>query len=129
MKHLSYLVLICIIITIMSFRNDLSAADSLSSQTMGTFKGSSLFVLANFLPDAADFYNLSYGYQFTAKDKIIIEAITLKHNEPLSTYGNSTVKYPGKVKSYGVGIGYQRFLWKYLFTTAVATSFLQQFYI
>ncbi|MGB5499502.1 MAG: hypothetical protein WBM77_11285, partial [Maribacter sp.] len=34
---------------------------------------------------------------------------------------------PGDVKAYGIGVGYQRFHWKKLFTTVHATNFIQQF--
>ena len=45
--------------------------------------GSSLFVLGNLFPDPADFYQLSYGYQFSKKDNIIVEAITWTYYEPV----------------------------------------------
>jgi len=89
--------------------------------------GSSLFTLANALPDPDYFYQLSFGYQFTPKDNIIIEALTWTYDEPLGEYGSADVFYPGDVKAYGIGVGYQRFHWKKLFTTLQATSFLQQF--
>jgi hypothetical protein len=92
------------------------------------FVGSSLFSLLNLAPDPADFYQLEYGYFLTTKDAVIIEAITWKYSEPLGTYPNSKELYPGKVRAYGAGLGYQRFLWKNLFTTVEPTFFLQQFY-
>jgi hypothetical protein len=92
------------------------------------FVGSSLFSLLNLAPDPADFYQLDYGYFLTTKDAIIIEAITWKYSEPLGTYPNSKELYPGKVRAYGAGLGYQRFLWKNLFMTVEPTFFLQQFY-
>jgi len=93
------------------------------------FIGSSLWVLYDKISsEPAGFYQLSYGYQLTAKDNIIVEAITWRYNEPLGTYENSKKKYPGKVRSYGIGLGYQHFLWKNLFTSVIATPFLQQFY-
>jgi hypothetical protein len=90
--------------------------------------GCSLLVLADFLPDPPSFYQLNYGYLITQKDAIIVEAITWTYSEPLGTYPNSKELYPGKVKAYGIGLGYQRFLWKKLFTTVEPTFFLQQFY-
>jgi hypothetical protein len=91
--------------------------------------GSSLFLLGNFAPgDPVYFFQLNYGYQFTLKDFIIVEAITWTYYEPLGTYGSSEELYPGKVRAYGVGLGYQRFLWKNLYTTVEPTFFLQQFY-
>ena len=75
-----------------------------------------------------NYYQLNYGYRLTPKDNIIAEAITWTYNEPLGTYMSSVAFYPGKIRAYGLGLGYQRFLWKNLFTTVEPTFFLQQFY-
>ena len=85
-------------------------------------------MLLNFFPDPAAYYQINYGYRLTPKDAIVVEAKTWTYYEPLGTYGNSEEMYPGKVVAYGVGVGYQRFHWKNLFTTIVATPFMQQFY-
>jgi hypothetical protein len=94
--------------------------------------GSSLFLLGNFLPGDPPYPvyygQLNYGYQLTRKDFILVEAKTWTYYEPLGTYGSSKELYPGKVRAYGIGAGYQRFLWKNIFTTVNATPFLQQFY-
>jgi hypothetical protein len=91
--------------------------------------GSSLFLLGNFGPgDPVFFLQLNYGYRLTQKDNIIAEAITWTYYEPLGTYGSSEELYPVKVRAYGIGLGYQRFLWKNLYTTVEPTFFLQQFY-
>lgn len=115
------------------FGQDFDKSDSLSVQirkqdiSRRHAIGSSLFLLGN-LGDSVNFIQLNYGYQLTRKDIITAEAITWTYYEPLGTYGSSEKLYPGKVKSYGLGLGYQRFLWKNLFTTAEPTFFLQQFY-
>ena len=90
--------------------------------------GSSLWMIGNLFPDPAYYYQLSYGYQFTAKDNVIIRALTWTYSEPLGTYGDSKEFYPGKVRDWGVGLAYQRFHWKKLFTTFEATSMIHQFY-
>ena len=92
------------------------------------YLGSSLFALSNFMGDPADFYQLTYGYHLTRKDVLLVEGTTWKYNEPLGTYGDSEELYPGKVRAFGIGVGYQRFHWKNAYTTVEATSFLQQFY-
>lgn len=89
--------------------------------------GSSLFLLGN-IGDSVRFMQLNYGYRLTAKDNLIVEAITWTYYEPLGTYGSSEELYPGKVRAHGIGLGYQRFLWRNLFTTVEPTFFLQQFY-
>jgi len=89
--------------------------------------GSSLFLFGN-IGDSVNFIQLNYGYQLTQNDIIIAEAMTWTYYEPLGTYGSSDEFYPGKVKAYGLGLGYQRFLWKKLYSTVEPTFFLQQFF-
>jgi hypothetical protein len=89
--------------------------------------GSTLFLLGN-IGDSVRFIQLNYGYRLNQKENIIVEAITWTYFEPLGTYGSSKVYYPGKVRAYGIGLGYQRFLWKNLYTTTEPTFFIQQFY-
>jgi len=89
--------------------------------------GSTLWLLGN-IGDSVNFFQLNYGYRVTQRDNIIVEAITWTYYEPLGTYMNSKEYYPGKVRAYGIGLGYQRFLWKNLYTTVEPTFFLQQFY-
>jgi hypothetical protein len=89
--------------------------------------GSSLFLLGN-VGDSVNYLQFNYGYRFTPKDNLLAEIITWTYYEPLGTYMHSKEYYPGKVKAYGIGLGYQRFLWKNLFTTVEPTFFLQQFY-
>ncbi len=134
MKKLCLAILAIAISTTMGLSQNPTTIDSDTTQIekKDTYRrhsiGSSLFVLSNFFPDPADFYQLSYGYQFTRKDKIIVEAITWTYYEPLGTYGSSEEMYPGKVTAYGVGLGYQRFLWKKSFASVVASPFMQKFY-
>lgn len=90
--------------------------------------GASFFMLGNLLEESPDYYLLTYGYQLTRKDRIFAEFNTWKYAEPLGTYGNSEEFYPGFVRAWGIGIGYQRFHWKGLFTTVQATSFLKQYH-
>ena len=90
--------------------------------------GASLFMITNFMDDPADYYLLTYGYRLTQEDRIFAEYNTWKYNEPLGTYGDSEELYPGFIRTHGIGLGYQRFHWKGLFTTAQATSFLKHYY-
>jgi len=90
--------------------------------------GASLFMVLNFFPDPADYYLLTYGYRLNKQERVFIEFNTWKYAEPLGTYGSSEKFYPGFVRAYGIGIGYQRFLWHGLYATAQATPFLKHFY-
>ncbi|MFT5877479.1 MAG: hypothetical protein ACJAZ3_001953 [Sphingobacteriales bacterium] len=107
--------------------------DSLSTQKDSLIKnrhtlGSSFFMLGNFLSDSPDYYLLTYGYRLTKKDRFFVEFNTWKYSEPLGTYGKSKEFYPGYVRAFGVGLGYQRFHWKGLFTTIQATPFIKQYF-
>ncbi len=90
--------------------------------------GASLFMLYNFSEESADYYLFTYGYQLTEKDRVFAEFNTWKYPEPMGTYGSSEENYPGYVRTYGVGVGYQRYLWKGLFTSIQATPFLTQYF-
>ena len=90
--------------------------------------GASLWMLANFFEDPADYYLFTYGYQPTAESRYFVEFNTWKYEEPLGTYGDSEEFYPGYIREFGIGVGYQRFVWNGLFTTVQATPFLKYYY-
>jgi hypothetical protein len=98
------------------------------------FISTSLWSVANLFPDPVDFYELNYGYRFTPKDAIIINATTWEYPEPLGVTSKSKKKwkhveeYPGFVKAYGIGIIYQRFVWKQFYSAIHANTFSQTFY-
>ena len=85
-------------------------------------------MVLNFFPDPADYYLLQYGYQLSPKDRIFAEFNTWKYEEPKGTYGDSEELYPGFVRAFGVGVGYQRFHWKGLYTAIEATPFITKYY-
>jgi hypothetical protein len=134
MKKIILTLFIFVMLIIKVFSQNLAEPDSTSNKIKKQeieFRhsiGVSLFMLMNLLPDPADYYQLNYGYLITPKDNIIFEAVTWIYYEPLGTYGHSEELYPGMVRAYGVGLGYQRFHWKKLYTSVIATSFIQQFY-
>ena len=113
------------------FAQNTSSADALSSQKEKQIVehkhsvGASLLMLSNLLPEPADYYLFTYGYRLSPKDRVFVEFNTWKYAEPLGTYGHSEEFYPGFVRAFGVGVGYQRFHWKGLFTTVEATPFLK----
>ena len=135
MKTIISTTLLIVLFVTLGLGQNPAHTDSVSAQTKNKdiirrhSIGSSLFLLGNLAPgDSPYFFQLNYGYRLTPKDNIICEAITWTYYEPLGTYGSSEELYPGKVRAFGVGLGYQRFHWKNLFTTVEATPFLQQFY-
>ena len=97
------------------------------------FVSSSLFMAFNLLPNPPQFYQLSYGRRLTDRDTLLIEAITWTYPAPLGIpWGadreDPQHRFPGFVRDIGVGLAYQRFWWKGLFTTAHATPFYQTYH-
>ena len=133
MKKLSFTILLVAISLTMAFSQKSSQTDTISTETKKEeikYKhsiGASLFMLSNFLPEPADYYLLTYGYQLTQKDRIFVEFNTWKFAEPLGTYNESEELYPGYVREYGIGVGYQHFFWKGLYSTVQATPFLKHY--
>ncbi len=82
------------------------------------YVGSTFTMLGNFVAGPAPkFVQLNAGYRITPKDVISIELKTWEYSWPLGIpYGKSyeapEEKYPGHVKEFGIGIVYQRFVWK-----------------
>ena len=68
-------------------------------------------------------YEFHVGYSITPKDKIEIKIATWKLYEPMGIpiwdplFQEESEWYPGRIRESGVGIAYQRFLWKGLFTS------------
>ena len=92
--------------------------------------GTSFALIRNFnTKEPPLYFELNYGYQFTPKDVIVLEAITWTVYEPMGIpLFSSGESYPGKIRSYGLGVGYQHFFWKGLYSTIQATPFLQQYF-
>ncbi len=94
------------------------------------FVGSSLFVLANLVPQSSPpaFYQLNYGYRLTSKDVVSVEAITWTYSAPLGIpYTTPTEPFPGTVRAYGVGGAYQRFIVEGLYAAIHAQPMRQTF--
>jgi len=68
-------------------------------------------------------YELHFGYKLTPKDRIGIKLATWKMFAPMGMPMQEQLKfdennfYPGRLRESGLGITYQRMLWKGLFTT------------
>ena len=80
----------------------------------------------NFGPEETNthHYEFHFGYQITPKDKIGIKAATWKLFAPMgiqlwdSLFRNESEFFPGKLQERGIGVTYQRILWKGLFASA-----------
>lgn len=99
------------------------------------FVGSTLFLLGNLAPvNPPGFAQVNLGYRITGKDVISLELITWKHAWPLGinpfynkSYGKTEEKFPGYIREYGIGLGYQRYIWKGLYLAVHATPMWQTF--
>lgn len=70
--------------------------------------------------DQPTIYELHLGYRITPKDAVAVKAVTWKLKAPLGIpwgpfLANESEYYPGSLYESGVGLTYQRFLWKGLF--------------
>jgi hypothetical protein len=94
------------------------------------FVGTSAFMLVNLVPsdDPPNFVQLNFGLRLSPNDTISLEAITWQHFRPLGIqYWQSGDPYPGKVRDFGVGVAYQRFLWRGAYAAVHAVPFVQQY--
>jgi hypothetical protein len=117
----------------LSFSSALPRTQNQESPSEKHFVGSSLFMLANFAADPPSFYQLNYGYRITPKDILIFEAITWKYDAPVGipygpSFGSSKERFPGYIRDIGLGLAYQRFLYKGFYSTFHATPFIQQYF-
>jgi hypothetical protein len=100
------------------------------------YVGTSMFVLANLVPwDYPPFFlQLNAGYRLTPRDTLSVEAITWRYYHPLGipywggSFESPDEEYPGHVREYGVGLAYQRFLWKGIYSSLSAVPFWRQYY-
>lgn len=86
------------------------------------FIGSTLFMLANLIPDnnPPEMVYLNLGYRITGKDVISLELKTWKYGWPIGIpFGKSFEAegegFPGYIREYGFSLSYYRFLWKGLY--------------
>lgn len=94
------------------------------------FIGSSLFMLSNLdtkQKNPPQFYQLNLGYRITEKDVVSIEFKTWKYAWSLGipfgdSFEASGEKFPGSIRTFGIALVYQRFLWKGLYTAVHAMN-------
>jgi hypothetical protein len=113
----------------------LAFSQNLSKTERGTIKGTvpnykfsvstPWLTFDNFGPEEKNIhmYEFHFGYKITPKDKIEIKVATWKLFEPMGIpFGDPLLMkesefYPGRLRESGIGIAYQRLLWKGLFAS------------
>jgi len=122
------------ILAVSLFGSSALAAEGSESVDAACMVETSAWMLANFLPDPGDFYQLCFGYQLDEKNVLLLNGITWKYGAPLGiamfdpSFDSPDEDYPGYVRAFGLGLGYQRFVWKDLFAALYAIPFAQDFY-
>jgi hypothetical protein len=101
------------------------------------FVGSTLLMLGNFIPNdpnAPEFIQLNVGYRITPQDVVFLELKTSKFNWPLGMPWKEILdeqraqyNFPGYVRQYILGVAYNRFWWKGLYTAVHAMNAFQKY--
>lgn len=98
------------------------------------FVGSTLFMLANAVPDnnKPEMVYLNFGYRVTGRDVVSLEIKTWKYGWPIGIpYGKSYEAegegFPGYIREYGISLNYQRFFRKQFFAQVDVMPALQTF--
>jgi hypothetical protein len=99
------------------------------------FVGSTLLMLGNFIPNdpnPPDFIQLNVGYRITPKNVVFLELKRSKFTWPLGIpWGKSFdapgENYPGYVRQNVIGLAYNRFWWKGLYTAVHAMNAFQTY--
>jgi hypothetical protein len=110
------------------------AAEEPEKKTAPCLVETSVWMIANLLPNPPDFYQVCLGYRLDEKNTLFLNGITWTYPAPLGiamwdpSFDSPDEEYPGYVRAFGLGLGYQRFIWKGLFASLYAIPFLQNFY-
>jgi hypothetical protein len=87
----------------------------------------------NPLPNSASMYELHFGYRLTAKDTIALKACSWRLFAPMGIpvwdphLQQASEFYPGKLHEFGLGLSYQRFLWRGLFASVQVVPLLKRY--
>lgn len=131
MKHKILLLIIVAFISIQSFSQTFSTKKNTSASFKYTIN-SPYLTFTNFDPEASTLYEVHFGYRITPKDMIGIKAVTWKIVAPLGIpWGpyltNKSENYSGELKESGIGITYQRFLWKGLYASIEVVPLIKKY--
>ena len=94
------------------------------------FVGTSLFVLASAIPsdEPPAFAQLNFGLRLSPTDTLSLELITWQYFRPIGIqHWQSGDPFPGKIRDFGLGLAYQRFLWRGAYVAFHAIPFVQQY--
>ena len=119
--------------------SSIHAQDAEDSIYKKFFIGSTFLMLGNFIPNdpnRPDFIQLNAGYRITPEDFVFLEFKTSKFSWPLGipwgpSFGPGKIapeeNYPGYVRQKVIGLAYNRFWWKGLYTGVHAMNAFQKY--
>jgi hypothetical protein len=128
MKRAISTTLLIAVFTTMAFSHDLPKTEKGTVKDTATHYKCSIsttyLTFANFGPEKTNthHYEFHFGYMITPKDRIGIKVTTWSLFAPMGIpWGPYIMKeseaYPGRLRESGIGITYQRILWKGLFAS------------
>jgi len=96
------------------------------------FVGSSLLMLGNFSKISPEYVQLNVGYRITPKDVISFDFKRSIYTWPIGipfgpSFDKPGLNYPGHARILAPTIGYQRFLWKGVFTSVHALNAFEKY--
>ncbi len=96
------------------------------------FLGSSLLMLGNFSKISPEYIQINVGYRITPKDVVSFRFKRSIYSFPIGLpFGPSFDKpgenYPGHARILAPTLGYQRFLWKGLYTSVYALNAFEKY--
>ncbi len=131
MKNISLITIVFVLISIPSFSQKTNSKTDTISQFKYTIN-STYLTFTNFDPEGATIYEAHFGYRITRKDMIGIKVVTWKLVAPLGIpWGpylmNESENYSGALRESGIGITYQRFLWKGLYASIEVAPLIKKY--
>ncbi|MGE5456798.1 MAG: hypothetical protein ACM3RX_00425 [Methanococcaceae archaeon] len=128
MKKLISTIMIAVFTTMAFSQNLPKTASGTFKKTAPDYKCSvstTYLTFDNFGPEETNvhMYEFHFGYKISSKDKFGIKVATWKLFEPMGIpfwdplLMNESEFYPGRLRESGIGVTYQRMLWKGLFTS------------
>ncbi|OFX79196.1 MAG: hypothetical protein A2X12_01990 [Bacteroidetes bacterium GWE2_29_8] len=123
-KRITLALLFALSITIMFGQNQTKQSSEISTERKFSVS-TTYYSFLNFGEEKTNthHYECHVGYKLTPKDKIGIKLATWKMFAPMGIPMQEQLKfdennfYPGRLRESGLGVTYQRMIWKGLFTT------------
>lgn len=127
MKKIYSIITLTLILCTMTFSQSKQLSEEcINRDTVPTYKFSLSSVwmsITNPFPESVDMYEVHFSFRVTDYDVIAIKACTWKTFKPMGIplwdplFTEKSEWYPGKIREYGLGISYQRFLWNGMFAS------------